>query len=348
MEWIKLEKATARKAEVLRIATLLQIHPDHAVGLCVRFWCWCDDNMAPNGKLDIDSSVLDAVLGTSGFSQALLSVDWLQVRSGSLVVPRSDRHLSQSAKSRALAAERQSKSRKAKQDKPPKALLLSQKSVTDVTKICDQRREEEKRVEERREEKNIPSSTPSKKQTSSSYVPPAGWEEVEGGLRRLGVSLVKQAIESAIDHRFTAPQVVALVAYLETNPAGCQSAKGAIYNRLVAQAADAVDWDADQNWPWSEAGTKTGEAYPVPQAKPIDRQAELDKQRARIAEQDRLIQAHASTLAGLGQDELDQLIAEAPDKSRDGLRKMVYAKGRDSPLVYLTLLELLDRRQVLV
>lgn len=147
MEWIKVEKATARKAEVLRIATLMKIHPDHAVGLCIRFWCWCDDNMASSGKLDIDSSVLDAVLGSPGFSQALLTVDWLQVRSGSLVVPRSDRHLSQTAKTRALAAERQSKSRKAKQDKKPKQLRLSQQNVTDVTKIYDQRREEEIREE---------------------------------------------------------------------------------------------------------------------------------------------------------------------------------------------------------
>lgn len=44
-DWIKVEKATSRKPEVLRIAAALGVHPDHAFGLCFRFWCWCDDHL---------------------------------------------------------------------------------------------------------------------------------------------------------------------------------------------------------------------------------------------------------------------------------------------------------------
>ena len=44
-DWIKIEKATCAKPEVLRIAASLSIPVDQALGLCVRFWCWCDDQL---------------------------------------------------------------------------------------------------------------------------------------------------------------------------------------------------------------------------------------------------------------------------------------------------------------
>lgn len=110
-DWIKIEKATARKPEVLQLADILQIHPDHAFGLCVRFWGWCDDQMTIGHAPRVTNVTLDAVFGHAGFVTALITVGWLRVRDGSLEVPNFDRHLSDSAKNRALSGERKKKQR---------------------------------------------------------------------------------------------------------------------------------------------------------------------------------------------------------------------------------------------
>lgn len=143
-DWIKVEKATLRKPEVLRLATILKIHPDHAYGLCSRFWCWCDDNLSSGHLPGVTGQQLDMVMGHDGFSSALISVGWLQAREGSLVIPNFNRHLSQSAKSRALAARRQDKHRSRKSNAPS------------VTKTSPEKRREEERREEEKEEKESP------------------------------------------------------------------------------------------------------------------------------------------------------------------------------------------------
>jgi hypothetical protein len=108
-DWIKVEKATARKPEVLRIAGIMGIHPDHAFGLCIRFWCWCDDQLNTPNAHGVSDSLVDSLVERSGFASALLEVGWLQARNGSLAIPNFDRHLSQSAKQRALTARRVAK-----------------------------------------------------------------------------------------------------------------------------------------------------------------------------------------------------------------------------------------------
>lgn len=110
-DWIKIEKATARKPEVLRIADILNIAPDHAFALCVRFWMWCDDHMTNGHAPSVTNVTLDSVFGHAGFASALLEVGWLQARNGSLAIPNFDRHLSESAKNRALSGERKRQQR---------------------------------------------------------------------------------------------------------------------------------------------------------------------------------------------------------------------------------------------
>jgi hypothetical protein len=110
-DWIKVEKATARKPEVMAIADSLGVHIDHAFGLCVRFWSWCDDQMADGHANSVTNVTLDSAFGHDGFASALIKVGWLRVRNGSLEVPNFDRHLSESAKNRALSRSRKQKER---------------------------------------------------------------------------------------------------------------------------------------------------------------------------------------------------------------------------------------------
>lgn len=132
-----MEKATARKPEILQLADILSIHPDHALGLCFRFWSWCDDQMTSGHAPSVTSVTLDSVFGHAGFASALITVGWLRVREGSLEVPNFDRHLSDSAKNRALSGERKKKQRA---------------NVTEMSR--SQRDKSVTREEKRREEKN--------------------------------------------------------------------------------------------------------------------------------------------------------------------------------------------------
>lgn len=110
-DWIKVEKSTARKPEVLAISSALEIHPDHAFGLCVRFWAWCDDQLENGHAASVTNVTLDFVIGHSGFAQQLILVGWLKETDSGIDIPNFDYHLSESAKTRAQAAKRKSKSR---------------------------------------------------------------------------------------------------------------------------------------------------------------------------------------------------------------------------------------------
>jgi len=143
-DWIKVEKATARKPEIFGIAAKLGISLDQAFGMCVRFWIWCDDQVTDGNAKNVTCLLLDDDFGVTGFSEALLSVGWLQVRSGSLVIPNFDRHLSESAKNRADTNRRVAKSR--------------QKLKRECNKKTLQKPLPEKRREEKREEEPLPLS----------------------------------------------------------------------------------------------------------------------------------------------------------------------------------------------
>jgi len=110
-EWIKVEKATARKPEVLRISSALGIHPDHAFGLCVRFWCWCDDQCDIGHARGVTLVTLDLVLGHTGFATELAKAGWLTETEDGISIPHFEYHLSQSSKTRAQSAIRKERSR---------------------------------------------------------------------------------------------------------------------------------------------------------------------------------------------------------------------------------------------
>lgn len=111
MNWFKFEHATLRKPEVYRIAAMLNVHRHAAVGMLCEWFTWCDLNVVDGHAPFVTESAIDDIVGHCGFASALLDVGWLQVRSGSLVIPHFDRHLSQGSKNRALSGERQRKRR---------------------------------------------------------------------------------------------------------------------------------------------------------------------------------------------------------------------------------------------
>lgn len=257
MEWIKVEKATARKVEVIALASILGIHPDHAFGLCFRFWAWCDEALRDGHARGMTLCALDAIFGHPGFVPALVEVGWLNDRNGALEVPNFDRHLSQSAKNRALAAERAKTSRAARHANVTRTSRANRDAT--VTKSAP----EERRGEKRRED---PNGERVKEGSSIPAMPPTG----QGSL-----AVAKEALKSfgeawhdppvvaavvrwvnfrvAIDGR--APPALQLATQLQAIQQGGRRAGEvpAIIDASIARSCQAPYWDADKPRPSSRA-----------------------------------------------------------------------------------------------
>ena len=146
-DWIKMREALHEDPAVLQMAALLGTRPEHVVGYCHKFWSWVSRNCHDGSVTGVTTLSLDAVLNLPGFCDMLVTVGWLEYDDADgrpvITIPHFDRHLSEGAKARALAAERQRKSRG--------------KNNADVTNASRCKRDKSvTREEKRREDINTP------------------------------------------------------------------------------------------------------------------------------------------------------------------------------------------------
>ena len=72
--WIKVEKDTAAKPEVMRLAAMLDIDEFTVVGHLIAFWSWVDSNLSPEcPQTQGTKRGLDRIAGRTGFCDALIS-----------------------------------------------------------------------------------------------------------------------------------------------------------------------------------------------------------------------------------------------------------------------------------
>src|SRR6516165_10198428 len=106
MAWLKIEHETPEKPEILRIAATLGISPGEAFLACFRVWRWADQQ-SRDGHALVTVESLDGIAGCAGIGGAMKAVGWLFVgEEGGVVIPHFRRHISKSAKERALATRR--------------------------------------------------------------------------------------------------------------------------------------------------------------------------------------------------------------------------------------------------
>lgn len=150
-DFIMVQFATPRKPEVLRLASLLRVAPQHAFGLCVIAWMWFDEQtedgrafvaLLSREESDEDALhvALDAIVGHSGFSSALTKVGWLTVENGALVIPNFDRTMGQSAKKRVKNTVRQQQVR---QKQCRASVAQSSRTSRDKSATKEEKRREE-------------------------------------------------------------------------------------------------------------------------------------------------------------------------------------------------------------
>lgn len=115
--WIKVSKPLHRKRRLMRLAALLGMSEDEAVGACVRFWAWADDETDDGHLPGCTRDMVDRVMHRPGFAAAMIEpvVGWLLEDELGLIIPNFCRHQGESAKKRALKAESQANWRKRKE-----------------------------------------------------------------------------------------------------------------------------------------------------------------------------------------------------------------------------------------
>ena len=133
--WIKVETCTPGKAEIIRLARLLSMKHDEALGVVIRFWVWADSNTVDGVVDGVAPTDVDAVLSCPGLCRGLEAVGWLVIdkEKERISIPKFERHNGESAKKRALNTERQSRWRNAHVD-----------AVVDGGALPEKRREEKK------------------------------------------------------------------------------------------------------------------------------------------------------------------------------------------------------------
>jgi len=110
-EWIKVRKDLPTDPSVIAVAAQLGESEDSVVGKLVRLWSWADSALADGNARGVTFSWIDRYVGVTGFAQSLASAGWLTETSDGVSIPHFDRHMGQSAKMRALSANRAQKHR---------------------------------------------------------------------------------------------------------------------------------------------------------------------------------------------------------------------------------------------
>ena len=110
-DWIKVEKCSPNKPEVMRLARMWGVPQDQAFGALMRFWIWLDDACV-DGRVDgVASHEVDAMMHFPGFATGLQSVGWLEIDDAapSIRVQNFDKHNAETSKKRALKNARQAR-----------------------------------------------------------------------------------------------------------------------------------------------------------------------------------------------------------------------------------------------
>ncbi|HHG4472007.1 TPA: hypothetical protein ACPWE9_003367 [Pseudomonas aeruginosa] len=139
-DWIKMRVDLATDPSVIGIAAALDCSENEVVGMLHRFWSWANSQSRDGHADGVTKKWIDRYVQRDGFADLLEKNSWLIVHPTGIEIPLFDRHNGASAKTRALAKDRQ-------QVKRGKTSLSERdNSVT----------REEKRREEKRKDKEPP------------------------------------------------------------------------------------------------------------------------------------------------------------------------------------------------
>ena len=127
--------------KVVRLSSALKADRFRIIGGLHSAWCLFDAHSEDGSLVGYTTAILDDLIGWPGFSQAMADVGWLDVSAESLALPRFEAHNGQSAKRRAMDADRKRVRRMSASEADARPENVSPR--------------EEKRREEKKEQKSL-------------------------------------------------------------------------------------------------------------------------------------------------------------------------------------------------
>lgn len=131
-DWLKINHSLLRSPKLKKLALLLGVDDDTALGCAVR-WLMFIDEQTTDGNTELEPAVVDSVLGREGASEALISIGWAVLNmSHCMCAVDYEKHCGDTAKRRSEDARRKALSRlRAKSKTRPRSVrTVSQKNVT--------------------------------------------------------------------------------------------------------------------------------------------------------------------------------------------------------------------------
>jgi len=183
MAWLKFDVATPEKPEVLQITVAMGWDdPDLTVGKLLKLWRWFDQHTTDGNASGVTTSLLDRLIGVTGFAKAVSDAGWLVIHDEGLTLPNFGRHNGKTAKDRVLTAQRVASHKASKKG-----------NGTSVTSALP-------REEKRREEVNPSAQPPGFAEFWKTYprkVGKAAAEKAWSKAKGVDLSTILQAIERA-------------------------------------------------------------------------------------------------------------------------------------------------------
>lgn len=143
-DWIKMVHGLKDSPKVAQIVRAVAQNNWSTIGKLYHIWCWADTHTTDGFVRGVGRKWVDDYCEAEGFAEAMESVGWLVVSDDGLTFTEFSKHNGMSAKSRAQAALRQSKLRRA---------IASRSRCADRhARVALKAQPEERRGEERREE----------------------------------------------------------------------------------------------------------------------------------------------------------------------------------------------------
>ncbi|MGH8759724.1 MAG: hypothetical protein ACREVW_09470 [Burkholderiales bacterium] len=106
-EWLKFECSLPEKPETLGITVAMGWDdPDLTVGKLMRLFRWFDQHTVDGNATSVTPSLLDRIIGVSGFVQAVANAGWVVIDPAGVSLHNFERHNGTTAKSRGLTAKR--------------------------------------------------------------------------------------------------------------------------------------------------------------------------------------------------------------------------------------------------
>ena len=142
-DWIKWVKGLATRPEIVRIASALRTDRRRTACACMELWEWADSVTIDGDVQGVTPEFIDEYIGISGFFSAMEASGWVSQIPNGIRFTNFTRHNGESAKRRALDADRKQAARE--------HVRKMSASQADKERTREEKRREEKKQQQQEE-----------------------------------------------------------------------------------------------------------------------------------------------------------------------------------------------------